>query len=220
MATADEVVEVLGGTPDDEVRSATPPLAEAAPGAFGEAVGAFDRAVDRWFDAHLRGKPVADRVFYGASAMGDFALLWHLMAVVRAVRGGSREAEGIRMSAALGVESFVINGPVKAVFRRERPAWEQSRPRALRKPRSSSFPSGHATAGFMAATLLSAGRPKQRPLWFGLAALVASSRVHVRIHHASDVAAGAVIGLGLGQLARRLVPLAEGTGNRTVLTRR
>jgi undecaprenyl-diphosphatase len=93
---------------------------------------------------------------------------------------------------------------VKSLFRRTRPAWDQERPHGLRKPRSSSFPSGHATSGFMAATLLSAGRPRSRPFWFALATVVASSRVHVKIHHASDVAAGAVIGVGLGRLVRKI----------------
>ena len=39
------------------------------------------------------------------------------------------------------------------------------------------------------------------------AGVVAVSRVHVRIHHASDVVVGAGIGLALGRLIRRAVPL-------------
>jgi undecaprenyl-diphosphatase len=204
-AAKDGLVELLDGTPGTEVRPETPPLAEAAPGSAGELVKRFDLAVDGWFDRRLRGRPWADRLFYGASAVGDFALLWHLVGSTRALVGGRRqEAEGVRLAAALAVESVVINGPVKAVFRRSRPAWEQDRPLRLRKPRSSSFPSGHATSGFMAATLLATGRPRQRLVWYPVAAVVAASRVHVRIHHASDVAAGALVGVGLGRLARRL----------------
>jgi undecaprenyl-diphosphatase len=40
-----------------------------------------------------------------------------------------------------------------------------------------------------------------------VAVVVASSRVHVRIHHASDVVGGAIIGVFLGELARHLVPV-------------
>jgi undecaprenyl-diphosphatase len=109
----------------------------------------------------------------------------------------------VRLSVALGIESVIVNGPIKAMFRRQRPAWNQPRARRLRKPRSSSFPSGHATSAFMAASLLATGRPRQRPLWYAAAAVVAASRVHVRIHHASDVAAGAVMGIGFGVLVRR-----------------
>ena len=74
-------------------------------------------------------------------------------------------------------------------------------------PHTHSFPSGHATSGFMAATLLATGRPRSRPFWFALAAVVASSRVHVKIHHGSDVAAGALIGVGLGRIVRKIWPL-------------
>jgi len=46
---------------------------------------------------------------------------------------------------------------------------------------------------------------KSAPLWFGLAAVVGTSRAFVRIHHASDVIGGAAVGVGLGLLARPLV---------------
>jgi undecaprenyl-diphosphatase len=39
-----------------------------------------------------------------------------------------------------------------------------------------------------------------------MAATVASSRVYVKMHHASDVIAGAALGVGLGLLARRIWP--------------
>jgi membrane-associated phospholipid phosphatase len=42
--------------------------------------------------------------------------------------------------------------------------------------------------------------------WHLIAGLLACSRIHVRLHHASDVAAGAGIGMILGKLAERLLP--------------
>ncbi len=71
---------------------------------------------------------------------------------------------------------------------------------------TSSFPSGHASAAFMAATLLS-DRSRMKPLWYGLASIVAASRIHVRIHYASDVAVGVGVGLALGRLVRKLAPI-------------
>src|SRR5438128_1198011 len=40
---------------------------------------------------------------------------------------------------------------------------------------------------------------------YGFAGLVAISRIHVKIHHASDVVAGAVIGTTFGTLAKKIV---------------
>ena len=205
----DAAIDVLGGTPSSLERPAVDPVTFVLPAPMAQAVRAFDRAVDARFDA-LRGRPTVDRVLYGASALGDFSLLWHMTGVARALAGPRQEKEAVRLAASLAVESVLINGVVKSWFRRERPDWEQHRPRNIRKPRSSSFPSGHATSGFMAATLLGAGRSRRtKATWYGVAAVVAASRVHVRIHHASDVVAGATIGLGLGAAAKRWWPLRE-----------
>ena len=77
--------------------------------------------------------------------------------------------------------------------------YDGEHPFRLRTPRTTSFPSGHASSGFMAATLLAdGGRAPGRWAWYGLAAVVASSRIHTRSHHASDVVAGAALGLVLG----------------------
>jgi undecaprenyl-diphosphatase len=88
------------------------------------------------------------------------------------------------------------------LFERVRPVEfaELEFPHGLRKPVTSSFPSGHATAAFCAASLLGGG-----PAWYAAATLVASTRVYVRLHHASDVVAGAAFGLALGALMRPLV---------------
>ncbi len=165
---------------------------------------AFDERVDTWIEPHR--SPALDRIFYGLSSAADHGMLWHAIGSVRAV--GRRDPAGAaRFSIALGVESAITNGLVKSRFRRGRPQehfeHEEPLPYGMRRPITSSFPSGHAATAFMCAVVLSNRR--SAPAWFTLAALVASSRVYVRMHHASDVAAGAALGLALGGLARRFV---------------
>jgi len=83
---------------------------------------------------------------------------------------------------------------------------------------NSSFPSGHAANAFMLATLLAALlRRGLWPLWYGLALLVALSRVYLGLHYPGDVLAGAVLGsvltwllLHLPWLAPRLKMAAAG----------
>jgi undecaprenyl-diphosphatase len=77
------------------------------------------------------------------------------------------------------------------------------RPHYLRTPRSTSFPSGHASSAFTAAGILSED-DDLKPLYYAIAVVVASSRVYVKIHHASDVIAGAALGVVLARIARRL----------------
>jgi len=171
-----------------------------------EVVGAFDDAADEAVE-HLRGRGPADRIFYTASALGDFGLLWVVFALLRALRGGAvNEAAARRAVVATGIESVLVNVIVKSFIRRRRPVEQRDHPLPLRQPLSSSFPSGHATAAFCGATLL-ADRDRFGPLYFGAAAIVALSRLYVRIHHASDVVGGIAVGLVLGQIGKRLFPL-------------
>lgn len=176
-------------------------------GRFAERVAAFDRRVDAAFD-HLRGRPLVDRAFYTASHLGDHSLIWHLLAAGRGLRRGGDLDDSIRVWALMGLESAIVNGPVKAVFRRSRPVEVVERPHALRQPRTSSFPSGHASAATV--FFVVAGQDDDLAAVYAvLAAVVAASRVHVRIHHASDVVGGVLVGLTLGSLFRRWWPPGE-----------
>jgi undecaprenyl-diphosphatase len=168
-------------------------------------VRAFDDRVDSWIDRH-RGRRL-DPLLYGLSSAADHGLLWTLVGSLQAARVGD-PAPALRLGAAMGIESALTNGPIKACFRRIRPPRDTGEPLpyGMHRPRTSAFPSGHATSAFTAATLLSHGSAGG-PAYFALAALVAGSRVYVRMHHASDVIAGAALGLVFGGVLRRLLPM-------------
>jgi undecaprenyl-diphosphatase len=194
-----------------ESRVSAAPAAKEATAQHETLFGRFDRRVDGFFEAHLRGRAGADVVMYGASALGEHSFLWLVLAGAKGWRAGTGWAGLARASAVLAAESLLVNGIIKSFFRRQRPQHEGPRPLPLRTPKSSSFPSGHASAAFFSAALLR-GSGKGWPLYYLLAALVSASRVHVRIHHASDVLAGAAFGAVLGELARRRVSLAPPCG--------
>ena len=167
-------------------------------------VDRVDQAIDESWEP-LRSNRMANAVFYGASAMGDFSIIWHGINVARVATGSADRREAARLAIALGVESVVVNQVLKRLFARARPADTTPRPHPLRTPSTSSFPSGHASSGALAATLLAQGS-RLAPVYGAVAAVVATSRIHVRIHHASDVDAGAVVGLVMGAAVRRIMP--------------
>ncbi len=68
-----------------------------------------------------------------------------------------------------------------------------------------SFPSGHAAAATAVAATVTLVDPVLGPVVLPLAALVAYSRVHLRVHHVSDVLAGAALGLAGAMVASRLL---------------
>lgn len=172
-------------------------MSTAAPGV----VARFDTAVDGFLE-RFRGRTVPDRVMSAASELGDFSLIWHLVGMGRGVTSDEHARQAFVFSALIGAESLIVNQGIKRLFRRTRPT-EAGDPRLpVRKPSTSSFPSGHASAAFFAATVLTHWDGwAWAPLWFGLATLVGTSRAYVRIHHPSDVVGGAGVGVLLGVAA-------------------
>ncbi len=168
-------------------------------------VASFDQWADEQLE-QLRGSPLADSLFTNASNLGDFSVIWHILGIARGLTSEQRANQAIVLSAVLGAESLIVNQGVKRLFRRSRPTETGDERFEVRKPSTSSFPSGHASSAFVAATLLTAwGGRRTAPLWFGVAAIVSVSRAYVRIHHASDVVGGALLGLVFGGLARRII---------------
>ena len=91
----------------------------------------------------------------------------------------------------------VIAQSLKWLFRRQRPPGDWGA--IYRSADPHSFPSGHAARVAMLAVLGFA----LGPMWFALALLVwaplvALARVAMGVHYLSDVAAGAVLGVGVG----------------------
>lgn len=160
-----------------------------------------DELLEKW-----RTSPQLARLFTAASHLGDFSLIWHLVGAARGVTSDRRAQQALVLSALLGAESLLVNQGVKRLFRRERPTTSGDERFEVRTPSTTSFPSGHASSAFFAATILSTwGGRRSAPLWFSLAAVVAVSRAFVRIHHASDVIGGMVLGCGLGLLVKPLI---------------
>lgn len=168
------------------------------------AIDRFDTWADTKLEA-LRGRAVPDAVFQFASKVGDFSAVWHVAGLARVVVGGRPVREALVLSGLLGAESLIVNQGVKRIFRRARPT-ESGDPRfPQRRPSTSSFPSGHASSAAFAATILTHwDHGLMVPVWIAIAAIVGTSRAYVRIHHASDVLAGAALGTALG-LAGRVV---------------
>jgi len=161
---------------------------------------AFDDRVDRAYQP-LRNVAGLNAVMLAASTLGDWSLIWHITSAARGVLT-SEFRQIILLSCLLGFESLIVNQGIERLFRRQRPTERGAEGLTVRKPRTSSFPSGHASAAAFSAVLLSAMTGGWWiALWVALATAVALSRFHVRIHHATDVLAGAVVGAALAGAA-------------------
>lgn len=151
-----------------------------------------------------------DAMFEAASRLGDWSLIWQLVNTALGLRPGTDPDRVLRVALAIGAESLLVNQGVKRIFRRARPVPDPAVAARIRTPRTSSFPSGHASAAFTAAGILSDDDPALRPLLYSLAVVVASSRIHTRMHHPSDVLGGAIVGIVFAEGVKRLWRLPSG----------
>jgi len=96
---------------------------------------------------------------------------------------------------------------LKRAVARPRPCDANGRPLALIDlPDPFSFPSGHAAAAGAIGGTIAIAHPLLAPVLLPLAALVAASRVRLRVHHVGDAIAGAVLGF-VGALGAALLIL-------------
>lgn len=131
--------------------------------------------------------------------------LWWATAAVMAAGGGWRG----RKAAAAGITAMAVaellsNAVAKKLVERPRPPKEWIPHDDVEdRPDSSSFPSGHTAAAVAFTAAVAPSLP-----WAGAACavptvLLAIERVHSGAHYPSDVAAGAVIGVGAAFLVRK-----------------
>ncbi|MFM8611364.1 MAG: phosphatase PAP2 family protein [Actinomycetota bacterium] len=107
--------------------------------------------------------------------------------------------------------TLAVNYAVKTRVNRPRPELDDA-PQAIEPPSTSSFPSSHAAMSAAAALALADATPRARGALRLAALAMAASRVHLGVHHPSDVVAGYLLGSVTGRVSRRLVPLRRRAG--------
>jgi undecaprenyl-diphosphatase len=119
--------------------------------------------------------------------------------------GGDAQRTGA--AALLGnVLSHVLVQILKRTVARPRPCDANGAPLALVElPDPFSFPSGHSAAAFAVAVPIALTWAWLAPLALATACYVGWTRVALRVHYASDVLAGALLGIGGAVAARQLL---------------
>ena len=159
-------------------------------------------AWDRWLFDRLtrRERRVIDRGLKRLSNSANRSVLWLAIAALIAILGGRRGRHAaIRGVLSIAITSILVNLPLKYLARRDRPPMRRGdRPLPVSLPGSFSFPSGHSASAFAFATGVALEEPRLLVPILPLAAGVAFSRVHLRVHYPLDVLAGVTIGTAMG----------------------
>lgn len=157
-----------------------------------------------------RARPV-DAALRTLSLSANKGRLWLALAALGLLLPGRTRRAALRGVAALALTSAVANGVLKPLTRRPRPLLDRTPVvRHLpRSPRTTSFPSGHAASAAAFTTGAMLESPVAGLVLAPVAAAVAYSRVHVGVHYASDVIAGAALGAGIALATRRWWPMRD-----------
>ena len=141
--------------------------------------------------------PWLDRLMAAATIGGIMGGVWQLLALVGLTRARWRAAAW-RTLLTVWLALLVVDGIAKPLVNRARPAVPPSPTRTLPGASlTSAFPSGHATSAFAGAVAVSRMWPATRVVWWGLAVLIAYSRIYLGHHYPSDVVGGALLGIAI-----------------------
>lgn len=181
----------------------------------------LDRAVFAWINTDWSNR-IFDAAMPWITHFADAAFVWIWVVFIGLLAGCrlSRPAEAGRgegqrhtvmktvvlsclyMALIYGVNAGAYKG-LKHVFHRSRPFMQQtvilrvSPATASGLGNNSSFPSGHAANAFMIAALPAEMVRRKRYYLYGMAALVALSRIYLGVHYPGDVLAGSLLGLSV-----------------------
>ena len=156
-----------------------------------------------WIQSNCRGE-FLDAAMPLISALCNHGEIWIVLAVIL-LAGKKHRRTGAVLALALILDVVCCNVLLKPLIARVRPCDVNPAVSLLvARPADWSFPSGHTAASFAAVGALLA---RKNRLWkpaFGLAVLIAFSRLYLYVHWPSDVLAGGVLGAALGFAAQWL----------------
>lgn len=166
---------------------------------------ALDWGILHWIQTYLV-CPALDAIMPRLTLLGDIGFIWILTGVVLLCTKKHRRT-GILLLLGLLCGALAGNVVLKNLVARPRPCWlDESVQLLIATPKDFSFPSGHTLSSTIGATILTRADRRFGYAAIPLAVLLAFSRLYLYVHFPSDVFAGAVLGLVIGELVSRYGP--------------
>ena len=138
---------------------------------------------------------IMDKAMVTITSLGNGGVVWIIIAVLLIINKKYRKI-GFIVLGALTISAVLGEGILKHLIQRIRPCADIPAINMLiTKPLSYSFPSGHSASSFAGAAVLSNYFKKYKFVFFGLAFLIAFSRLYLYVHYPTDVLAGIILGL-------------------------
>lgn len=140
-------------------------------------------------------QPWLDEVMVFFSALGNGGLFWIALGIVLLLIPRTRKG-GLHLLLAMAVTYVLGNLFLKNLIARPRPcAVDTSVTLLIPYPSEYSFPSGHTSNGFAAATAVFLNFRKSGILALVVAGIIAFSRMYLFVHYPTDILGGIVLGV-------------------------
>lgn len=138
---------------------------------------------------------VVERLMVAVSTIGNAGAVWIVLALALLILPRTR-LSGLTVSLSLLLSWIFCNLTLKPAVERLRPCDVSDRvTEIISCPTDFSFPSGHTSAAFAAATALTFFFPKYGAAALVLAAMMGLSRMYLFVHFPSDVLFGMLLGM-------------------------
>jgi len=152
-----------------------------------------DKVITKFIYSALLHNGFFDLVFSFFSMIGSSILVWITLLICLIIFEEKRNHSFfITLAISILVTSFTVNGVLKNIIQRPRPRMTIFS--SANCPKDYSFPSGHASTAFAAATVIAFYDKKMRWLYYSVAGLISFSRIYLGCHYFFDVIAGGIIG--------------------------
>ena len=126
--------------------------------------------------------------------LGDGGLIWIAAGVVMLFFKKYRKC-GVMVLMSLALCAIITSGVIKPLVGRLRPFQIKDIVPYIAPPGGYSFPSGHTSSSFTAATAIFLCHRREGAIAYVLAALIAFSRLYFYVHFPTDVLTGALLGI-------------------------
>ena len=155
-----------------------------------------------WFESLHN--PITNPIMYGITSLGNGGIFWIILAAAMLLIFPKKYRKvGLSMAIALILSLIFCNGIMKHLWARPRAFWVEGQNFVVgdqfenlygifQSIHDYSFPSGHSSASFAAATAIFMWRKKEGTAALILAALIAVSRLYLTVHYPSDVLVGTI----------------------------
>lgn len=156
----------------------------------------LDQALTQFINELIPHNQFFDLFFSFFSIIGNAALIWIVIVAFLIIFEEKRNHKFIiSFIISIFITAVLVNVVIKNIVQRPRPTEKISN-----CPSDFSFPSGHASTAFAAATVLAVFDKRRRGFYYFVAIIISFSRIYLGCHYFLDVVAGGMIGCLISKL--------------------